>query len=332
MEIPTRFSTFVTALCLTLFAQTSGHTTDYYKGKTVTYIVATAPGGGYDIYGRLVSEYLQKHLPGSTFIVRNLPGAGHLVGANTLYASKPDGLTIGTFNTGLIYTQLAEHKGIKFDLREMSWIGKAAADPHILVVSSNSSLRTFSDLENSKEQLNFATAGPGSAGYAEILGLTKILNLPIRLLSGYNGNDDQLAMRRGEIVGTIASRSAFAQFVKNDYGLFLAQFGGKETDLPQMSALAPGEEAQRFIKLVNAVGDIARLTAAPPSVSPGILDILRMAYRRSVQDPQFRATAAKADLPLEPLFGEDVAQAISAALDQPPRVRALVKEAFVINN
>ena len=79
---------------------------DFYKGKTVTYIAATSPGGGYDLYGRLVAEFMQKHLPGSTFVVKNVPGAGHIVGANTIYASKPDGLTIGIFNTGLIYNQL----------------------------------------------------------------------------------------------------------------------------------------------------------------------------------------------------------------------------------
>src|SRR5689334_25388989 len=81
------------------FAETGA---DFYKGKTVTYIASTSPGGGYDQYGRLVAEFMQKHLPGSTFIVKNVPGAGHLVGANTIYASKADGLTIGIFNTGLI--------------------------------------------------------------------------------------------------------------------------------------------------------------------------------------------------------------------------------------
>src|SRR5687767_5055833 len=89
---------------------------DFYKGKTVTYIVATAPGGGYDLYGRLITEYMQRHLPGSTFIVKNVPGAGNLVGTNLLYASKPDGLTIGTFNTGLIYAQMIGREGIRFDL------------------------------------------------------------------------------------------------------------------------------------------------------------------------------------------------------------------------
>src|SRR5258707_15781101 len=85
---------------------------DFFKGKTVTYIVATAPGGGFDLYGRLVSEYMQKYLPGSTFVVKNVAGAGHLIGANTIYASRADGLTIGTFTTGLIYNQLVKLDGV----------------------------------------------------------------------------------------------------------------------------------------------------------------------------------------------------------------------------
>src|SRR4030095_8632861 len=60
--------------------------TDYFKGKTVTYIVATGPGGGDDTYSRLIAKYLQKYLPGSRVLVRNVPGAGHIVGANTIYA------------------------------------------------------------------------------------------------------------------------------------------------------------------------------------------------------------------------------------------------------
>jgi tripartite-type tricarboxylate transporter receptor subunit TctC len=54
--------------CAALPASPSGaqQGADFYKGKNVTYIVATAPGGGYDAYGRLVAEYMQKYLPGTT--------------------------------------------------------------------------------------------------------------------------------------------------------------------------------------------------------------------------------------------------------------------------
>ena len=121
----------IVAVGLTMLAPAAAgadEATDYFKGKTVTYIVATAAGGGYDTYGRLVAEYMQKHLPGSTFVVKNVPGAGTLIGANLIYASKPDGLTFGTFNTGLIYSQIVKNEGVKFDLTKMSWIGKAASD------------------------------------------------------------------------------------------------------------------------------------------------------------------------------------------------------------
>src|SRR4029077_12338523 len=100
-------------LCAPLTANAAADMAQF-KGKTITYIVATSPGGGYDTYGRLISRYLQKYLPGSRVVVRNVPGAGHIVGANTIYAAKPDGLTIGMFNTGLIYDQLIKRQGVLF--------------------------------------------------------------------------------------------------------------------------------------------------------------------------------------------------------------------------
>ena len=83
-----------------------------FRGKTITYIVSTGAGGIYDAQSRLLSRFLAEQLPGTRILVRNVPGAGHIIGANTLYASRPDGLTIGTFNTGLIYAQLLG--GIQF--------------------------------------------------------------------------------------------------------------------------------------------------------------------------------------------------------------------------
>ncbi len=75
---------------------------DYFNGKTLTYIVATGPGGGNDFYGRLNARHMKRFLPGSRFIVRNVPGAGHIIGTNFIYHAKPNGLTLGTFTTGII--------------------------------------------------------------------------------------------------------------------------------------------------------------------------------------------------------------------------------------
>src|SRR5262249_60652504 len=55
---------------------------DFYRGKTLRMLIGYGPGGGYDIYGRLVAEFLPKYLPGNpTIIAQNMPGAGGFAGA-----------------------------------------------------------------------------------------------------------------------------------------------------------------------------------------------------------------------------------------------------------
>jgi len=301
---------------------------DFYKGKTVTYIVATSPGGGYDLYGRLIAEYMQKYLPGSTFVVKNIPGAGHLIGTNTIYASKPDGLTIGTFNTGLIYNQLIQAEGVKFDLTKMSWIGKASSEPRVFVIGQQSPIKSFADLQAQKTPVNFATSGIGSANYVEINVLTNTLKLPIKVLTGYNGNDDQLAIRRGEITGGMGSRSSFEPFVKNGYGRFIAQIGGKEKDVPQLKDVVKGATAQQLIALIQAQGDIARLTAGPPGIPKDQLEALRGAYKKALQDPELQAKTDKLERPVDPAFGDQVLAQVKAALNQKPESIAVLKAAL----
>jgi len=124
--------------------------TSFFKGKIINYIVATKPGGGYDAYARLIGRYMQKYIPGVKVIVKNVPGAGHIIGANDTYLAKPDGLTIGTFNTGLIYNQIVGSPGIKFDLAKYSWIGKASSETRVFIVSAKSPYKTFQDILNTK--------------------------------------------------------------------------------------------------------------------------------------------------------------------------------------
>ena len=300
---------------------------EFYKGKTVTYIVSTAPGGGYDLYGRLVADFMQKYLPGSTFVVKNLPGAGHLVGANTIYASKPDGLTIGTFNTGLIYNQLIGLDGVKFDLTRMSWLGKAASDPRVFTVHPDLPIKNFKDLQDYKGDLiNFSTAGVGSAAYVETVMLAKALKLPVKIVTGYNGTEDSLAMRRGEVRGSIASRSSWEQFVKNGYGRFIVQIGGTQKDLPQLAAQVSDPGARALIALVQSQGDISRLTAGPPEIPADRLAALREAYKKAMQDPDLQAKAEKMERPVDPAYGDDVLNMVKAALTQNPETVALLKE------
>src|ERR1700709_2375130 len=72
---------------------------EFYKGRTIFVIVGFTPGGGYDLYARLVAQHLGRHIPGNPAVVtQNMPGAGSLKAVNYLYSVAPkDGTVIGTF-------------------------------------------------------------------------------------------------------------------------------------------------------------------------------------------------------------------------------------------
>ncbi len=301
---------------------------EFFNGKTVNYIVATDPGGGYDTYGRLIAEFMQKHLPGSTFVVQNMPGAGHIIGANAIYASEPDGLTIGTFNTGLIYNQLIGLESVKFDFTKMSWIGKAASEPRVVVVSKDSGIESFEQLKSLKEPVKFGTAGVGSASYVETTMLKSALGLPVDVITGYNGSDDQLAMRRGEIQGIVASRSTYEQFVKEGEGRFIAQIGGSQTDVPALAPMVTEPTGSQAIALILSQSTISRLTAGPPGIPADRLEALREAYRMATSDEEFLARAKQLELPIDPVVGDELLAAVEVALKQSPETVELIRNAL----
>jgi hypothetical protein len=150
----------------------------------------------------------------------------------------------------------------------------------------------------------------------------------VKMLSGYYGGDDYVAMRRGEVVGTIASRSTWEQFVSNGYARFIAQIGGSNKDVPQLRDLVPDadEKAKALIALVQSQGDLQRFTAGPPGIPQDRLEALRSAYQKALEDPELQAKAAKLDRPVDPAYGDEVLEAVKVALKQPPETIALLKQ------
>lgn len=300
---------------------------DFFKGKTITYVVATGAGGGYDYYGRLVAEFMQRHMPGTTFVVKNMPGAGHMIGANYIYGARADGLLVGSFNTGLIYNQLVKLDGVKFDLTKMSWIGKAATEARVVMVDAKSPYKTLADMQASKTPLNWSASGVGSAAYVETRFMIDLIGIPGKIIYGYSGNDELLAIRRGEIQAVVGSPSSYETFLTAGYGRIAFQIGGKTPEgVPQLRDLVTGQsaEAKAVVALVESQVEIQRFTAGPPNIPVDRLAGLRNGFRRAMEDPELQAMALKGGKPVDPAYGEDVAKMIRAALDQPPGVLALL--------
>jgi tripartite-type tricarboxylate transporter receptor subunit TctC len=301
---------------------------DAFDGERITYIITTDPGGGYDTYGRLVAKYMEKHLPGSQFIVQNIPGAGHIVGTNTLYASEPDGLTIGTFNTGLINSQLLGREGIQFDLAEMSWIGKAASDTRSLVVSKDCPYQSIEEMKAAAEPIKMAAAGVGSAAYVDTILISEALGLNFEIIPGFEGNEGEMSMMRGEVCGQVGSTSSLEPFVENGNGKFVLQVGGAEGgDVPLARDVVTDERGKAIIAIIDAQSELARFTAGPPGIPEDKLTALREAYMAALSDPELLAEAEKLDIPIDPAPGDVVAERVKAALGQSPETIELLKEA-----
>jgi tripartite-type tricarboxylate transporter receptor subunit TctC len=291
---------------------------DMFAGKTITYVVATKPGGGYDAMGRLVAKYLELHLTGSQVTVKNVPGAGHLIGAETIYASEPDGLTIGTFNTGLIYSQLRGSLEGRIDFSKFSWIGKAASESRVVMVAAKSDLRSVDDFKRHAGQIKFAVNGKGSPQHFEATMIAKTLGWDVKVIFGYEGTEGEMSLLRGEVDAIIGSRSSLQSYVDNGQGRFVLEVGGKpDQDVTQFEKLATTEQAKAIVNLIYSQSQFARVTAGPPGIPEDRLKVLRSAYMEALTDPSFIAEAKKAGLDIDPAGGEDMSKHIDAALKQP---------------
>lgn len=322
---------FIALLALVLVGACSEETADnanFYAAKNISYIVATDPGGGYDAYARLIGHYLQENLEADNVIIRNTPGAGHLVGANTLFRSRPDGLTIGTFNMGLIYGQIVGKTGHSFDLREFEWIGKAAGEPRSIVVSNECAIKSMQDLMAAEAPVKFGSAGLGSASFSDTMLLADALDLKIDVVPGFEGTEGEMSMMRGEVCAILGSTSSHQKFVDSGHGSLILTIGGEIDGVPNAMDFAETDRAKRLISIVDTLARLGRVTAAPPGTPKDRVEAMRAAYMASLEDPEMRAEAVKMGLPVEATDGEEVQRLVISALDQTPETVAMIKKAI----
>ena len=105
--------------------------TPFYLNKTIQVVIGSAPGGLYYRWGRLFAQHLGKYIPGNpNLVAQNIPGGGSMIATNYLYGlAKPDGLTIGMFQTFIYLQQLVGVLEVKYDVRKFNWLELAGKRP-----------------------------------------------------------------------------------------------------------------------------------------------------------------------------------------------------------
>ena len=158
----------------------------YFKDKQIRLIVGSAPGGGYDAYGRLLAQYMRQHIAGNpTFIVQNMPGAGSLVAANYIYNVAPkDGTFIGAVNAMLATDPLVYPDRVKFDPRQFRWLGSALRENHVGVAWQLTRVKTLDDVLKNE----LIVAGTGGATNFYPLFVDAILGAKMKMIPGLSGH------------------------------------------------------------------------------------------------------------------------------------------------
>ena len=303
---------------------------DFYKGKTLNFIIGSAPSGGYDTYGRLVVRSMGKHIPGKPEIVpRNMPGGSSRVAASSLYnvASK-DGLSVAMINQELPLAQVLGEK-FQFDVSKFHWIGTPDTDNRAMVTWHTSGVRTIEDAKT--KEITMGASGPTEAsGYPEML--NTLVGTKFKSIKGYAGGGAiNLAMERGEVDGR--GDNAWESW-KGDHGDWvrdgkihvIVQVGlTKVPDLPHVPLLmdlAPRPEDRAVLKLISAPTTVGHPIVAPPGVPPERISALRAAFDATMTDPIFLSDAEKQRRPIRPVSGEQLQKIVADMLASPPDVIA----------
>lgn len=332
------FLTALAGLALLATAPAKSSTHDFYKGKTVRFVVGFAPGGGYDLSARIVSRHMGKHIPGNpTIIVENMTGAGSLVAANyTANSARPDGLFVGIWNSAYVLRQALGDKAVRLDARKLGWLGAPTKGTPFCSIMAYTGLKSIKDIVAANREIKMGATGPGST-YDDVPQiLNRSLGTKFKVVSGYEGTGTILvAMRRKEVEGgcwTWESGRTTARPMLDGKGdeklipfLIHSRWEDPEVkNLPLIPEVIKGEDNLAAYRTWSATYEFQRPFVAPPGTPKDRLQLLRKAFADTMKDPEFIAEAEKAKLETTYVSGEEIEKYVDKALAITPKARELL--------
>lgn len=294
------------ALSLGAAPATAQAPADFYKGQTVTIILSSAPGGGYDAVARTLAMHLPKHIPGSpTVVVKNMPGAGGIVAANFLYSVAPkDGLTIGGLQNNVPFEPLFGAKQANFDPTKFHWLGTPSQETAILTVWNTAPVDNWQQAKTTELTMGSSGANSTPSFYGRLL--QEVLGLKLKIIVGYESQTHAfLAMERGEINGypSVFYNSLMATkptWLKEGKVKLLVQMGlEKEPEIanvPFLPDLITKEEDKLLAQAAIAPLAAGRPYLLPPGVPADRVATMRKAFVDTFKDPEFVADGNKRGL------------------------------------
>ena len=325
-------------IALALMSGPAWSVADFYKGKTIRFIVGHAPGGGYDTYTRTTARHITKHFPGKpTPVVQNLTGAGGLIAGNYIYnKTKPNGLTVGVWNNQFVVHQALGSRRVKFDARKFGWVGAPVTGWPSCAVMGFTGLKSWDDLVKSGKPLKVGSAGGTGTTLPTILNMATGKEV-FEIIPGYRGTAPvRLAMQARELGGVCMSFESMRVTARS-----MLDAKGDDKLIPILvHGNPPDPEVQgipRVADLVKGKDNVAMLNAwalqynfqRPLTLAPGTpkerVAAWRKAYAATLSDPAFLADAKKSRLNVEYVSGEQIDEYVEIMLNLSEETKSRLK-------
>jgi tripartite-type tricarboxylate transporter receptor subunit TctC len=320
---------------------------DFYKGKTITLVVGNGPGGGFDVFGRLLARHIGRYVPGNpSVIVQNMPGAGSLVAANYLYNLAPkDGTTFGLIARNMpLLGLLGGNSNVRFDPHKFTWLGSSSNfsnDAYVLIVRKDAPVSSAEEaLRPGRPSLILGGTADGGSSRDVPKILQDTLGLNVKLVVGYRDSAAiYLAMESGEVSGRTNELSS----IKSTRPSWLTPGGefklliqyARATRLPSLSdvptarELAPNDRARALIQFTEAPFTMAWPYAAPPGLAADRAAALQHAFAEAHRDPQFLMEAKTAGLDVTLVSSDELRHGIQDLSRAPPDMFDYVRRLLV---
>jgi len=311
---------------------------DFYRGKQMRLMVGSSVGGGYDTLGRLLARHIVNHIPGHpTMIVQNQPAAGGMVMTNQLYSQGPrDGTVIGAPINGIPTAPMLQ-PGAQFDASKLNWIGSLMREASLAFIWHTVPVSHVTELA-SKEVL-IGTTTVSTTMYDFPLLLNDLLGYKFKLVRGYRGTPEiYIAIERGEIqgnggMGLASLKAVVPKWIDEKKIKFLVQYNFQPhpdfADVPMALGLARTDAERQAMRLAFSRLEYARPYFLPPGVPAERVQALRRAFDATMKDPAFLADAAKVQLELSPMPGEEMQALVGELAGTPPAVVERVRKALL---
>jgi tripartite-type tricarboxylate transporter receptor subunit TctC len=304
---------------------------DFYKGRSVTVVVSSSAGGGYDTLARAVARHIGRHLPGHpVFVVRNMPGAGGMTASNFLFTNADkDGSVIGLVQNNTPFEPLFGTREARYDPVKFNWLGSPSVETAMVLLWHAVPVNSIEELRQREVAVGVSGANSTPAFFTRLLNAT--LGTRMKAVNGYPGqNDVLLAMERRELDGhpsafMSALTSTRPTWLRDKTAKAIVQYGPeKHTELggvPFAPDLVGHAEDRLVMEAAFAPLALGRPFLTPPNVPAERVEALRAAFAATMADPAFLAEGERIGLGLNaPRSGAQIQYVMERAYRSPPAV------------